>query len=263
MLTPNLSKTDVIVSTVRLGLLHNLTWTTIVAFINMIFSMLGFGKKMTKNMLLKNINCLSGYQIHNFCFKCLNLLNETNVCNQCGELFSNRNSNSCFVTFGIKSQLLNMLNNEKIQTQLFGNRIQSNVCSGNLNGKMYKNLGIGPFDLSYSLNTDGCQATNSSKLSIWPVYLAINELPVIQRNRNMILAGLWVNERQPDISSLLQPIIKELNILKKTGVMWNYRNKVKKSKFIPTFCSVDSCARSMILAMKKFNGKIIIIYYIL
>ena len=121
--------------------------------------------------------------------------------------------------------------------------------SKTLNGKHYEMLSLGPNDLSYCFNTDGCQATNSSKLSIWPVYLAVNELPIDQRNKHMLLVGVWVHERQPNIKCFLRPIIiiNELNELQQNGIIWNHRNEVKTTRIFPNFCSVDSCARSMML----------------
>jgi len=44
---------------------------------------------------------------------------------------------------------------------------------------------------SFTINTDGCSFTNKSKLTLWPVYLVINELPLDIRFSidNVIIAG--------------------------------------------------------------------------
>lgn len=44
---------------------------------------------------------------------------------------------------------------------------------------------------SFIINTDGIQVAEKSKISIWPVYLAINEIPIGTRYflNNIIIAG--------------------------------------------------------------------------
>jgi hypothetical protein len=66
-------------------------------------------------------------------------------------------------------------------------------------GEIYKNLLKSEYgDLfkeqeafSFTINTDGCSFTNKSKLTLWPVYLVINELPLDIRFSidNVIIAG--------------------------------------------------------------------------
>lgn len=50
-----------------------------------------------------------------------------------------------------------------------------------------------PYNISFTWNTDGIPVFKSSKFSLWPFYLIINELPYKQRilKENMILCGLW------------------------------------------------------------------------
>ena len=51
---------------------------------------------------------------------------------------------------------------------------------------------------SFILNTDGISPMKKSKLTIWPVFLVINELPIESRFciDNIILAGLSVAEHK-------------------------------------------------------------------
>lgn len=46
--------------------------------------------------------------------------------------------------------------------------------------------------LSFTLNTDGISISEKSKLSLWPIYLIINEIPVETRFsfNNIIIAGI-------------------------------------------------------------------------
>jgi hypothetical protein len=72
-----------------------------------------------------------------------------------------------------------------------------------------------PGNISLTLNTDGVAIFKSSKNSLWPVWLVINELPPKERfsRKNMILAALWFSEQKPTISTLLGRLIEELNDL--------------------------------------------------
>ena len=51
-------------------------------------------------------------------------------------------------------------------------------------------------NLSFTWYWDGIKIFNSSKFSIWPLFLRINELrPSLQEN--MILAGIWFGCEKP------------------------------------------------------------------
>ena len=38
-----------------------------------------------------------------------------------------------------------------------------------------------PFNITFTMNTDGVQIFSSSKMNCWPVFVTINELPAIMR----------------------------------------------------------------------------------
>ena len=46
-----------------------------------------------------------------------------------------------------------------------------------------------------SISTDGCNPSDKSKISLWPVYLTINEIPIGQRYclENIIIAGKFIH----------------------------------------------------------------------
>lgn len=64
------------------------------------------------------------------------------------------------------------------------------IYDGKLYQSLYKSNGIlsDGNNLSFSMNTDGAPLFKSSSVSIWPVYLLINELPIAKRKkRNLSL----------------------------------------------------------------------------
>ena len=56
-----------------------------------------------------------------------------------------------------------------------------------VNGEYYQqmlqsnNFLKSPFNITFTMNTDGVQIVSSSKMNYWPVFLTINELPAIMR----------------------------------------------------------------------------------
>ena len=58
--------------------------------------------------------------------------------------------------------------------------------------------------MSFSMNTDGVAIIKSSlfhlkssKVSMWPVYMLINELPISQRKarENTLFYGMWISAK--------------------------------------------------------------------
>ncbi|CAG5096787.1 Protein of unknown function [Cotesia congregata] len=112
-----------------------------------------------------------------------------------------------------------------------------------------------PNNMSFTLNTDGCSVSNSSKASAWPVYLEINELPPHARKRHMLLAGIYCDFDKPVMNNFLVKCMSELNDLYRKGIQWLKSDGTKvESKFVLLMCSVDSIARPPILRMTQFNG---------
>lgn len=54
-----------------------------------------------------------------------------------------------------------------------------------------------PYNFSLSWYTDGVPVFKSTQISMWPIYLTINELPFKDRKRleNTLLLGLWLGKK--------------------------------------------------------------------
>ena len=69
-------------------------------------------------------------------------------------------------------------------------------------------------NFSYTFNTDGLPVLQVSKYSLWPIYLMINELPPKLRFNNLILAGVWFGNVEPENgSTFLEKFVVEANKL--------------------------------------------------
>lgn len=64
---------------------------------------------------------------------------------------------------------------------------------------------------SLLINADGISSFEKPRLTIWPVYLVVNEIPIQERFRveNLALAGLSVGEEKPNINTFYASIVKK------------------------------------------------------
>ena len=111
--------------------------------------------------------------------------------------------------------------------------------------------------LALSLSTDGVPLFKSSKLSLWPVYLVILNLPpnIRMNSKNVILCGIWVGPTKPAMDLLLNPVTKCLQKLSTIGLdiftpagTFTVRAKLVIAVF-------DLPAKAAVLCAKQFNGE--------
>ncbi|KAJ1524648.1 hypothetical protein ONE63_011131 [Megalurothrips usitatus] len=63
--------------------------------------------------------------------------------------------------------------------------------------------------ISLHFCTDGAALFKSSKSSIWPIMICINELPPEVRMKNILLGGLWFGKCHPPMNLLLKPLSEQ------------------------------------------------------
>ena len=112
-------------------------------------------------------------------------------------------------------------------------------------------------NLALALSTDGVPVFKSSKLSLWPVYLTILNLPVNLsiRAHNIILCGLWAGSNGPLMSQLLKPVVNTLEQLYKVGILINTSAGTVLVRAKLVFGVFDLPAKAKVLCGKQFNGK--------
>lgn len=120
-----------------------------------------------------------------------------------------------------------------------------------VDGPLFKKI----LAFSFSMNTDGASLSKSSKLSMWPVFLIINELPLHKRFAidNVILAGLTVGENKPNMDFFLNPIVIQLKRLE-LGVNITIENNTRDRKFFCICSCCDKPAKAALLNMQMFNS---------
>lgn len=108
-----------------------------------------------------------------------------------------------------------------------------------------------PF-ISLTLNTDGVQIFKSNSISLWPIILSVNNLPLNERFKqdNLIICGFHHNS-DLDIASYLEDLISEVQKINSSGGLQLSFGKFK------VFCllsSLDAPAKSKVQNMVQYNG---------
>lgn len=176
---------------------------------------------------------------------------------------SSLNSASFFINIPIAPQIKTLLENPQIQNSMSYRHQRphnEHVISDIYDGEMYRNLsrpgGIlsDPDNLSYNFNSDGSPVYKSSRFSIWPIHLHLNELPPKMRFQNVVLAGLWFGTQEPVMSIFLRPFVDQAKTLASRGVSWRKNGTCVYSKIVGLCCCVDSKARPAMQNTTQFNG---------
>ena len=112
-------------------------------------------------------------------------------------------------------------------------------------------------NLTAIFNTGGVNLYSSSKVELWPIFLAINELSPAQRfsRNNILLLGLWQGKGRPPFQAFLQIFTDEMNTLYTEGVEVQIDEETYSVK-LSVLCGItDLPAKAELLNMSYFNGE--------
>lgn len=125
------------------------------------------------------------------------------------------------------------------------------ISDGRLHKSIRKNVGAA-WSVTLTLNTDGSPVFSSSKASVWPTQLMVNELPFNVRFQNVIVGALWFAKTHPPFHLFVKAFV---TALKNMGpITWHYGDECVKSSVYVTCCGVDSPARASLLNMNHHGG---------
>ncbi|KAK3085488.1 hypothetical protein FSP39_004118 [Pinctada imbricata] len=204
----------------------------------------------------------------NFCYE--HVEKKSKVCSGCGKSLLHSGSVAYFVQLKLVSQLSALWKNPTFCHFVRNHRFEhmksntaqnlSDIYDGELYQTFYKNNGIlsDKNNLSFSLNTDGAPLFKSSSVSIWPVYLLVNELPIAQRKKRhfSLFYGVWIASKKPQMWSFLRPLFDELKHLESNGHQFSdYADQSFISKSILLTCTCDLPARAIVYNCNQFNGE--------
>lgn len=162
---------------------------------------------------------------HSVCSTCstyhgeLQNLQGSVTCEMCDTVFDASNpSDSCFFAIVDPSKAIRELLevHEDFYNYVMNERVHE---KGQINdiydGKLYRKFVDNLPDLNKNkyvtatINTDGAPVFKSSKFSINPIYIMLNELPVQSRFTNTIVTCIWFGYSKPEMSILLEIFVKK------------------------------------------------------
>ena len=205
---------------------------------------------------------------HYFCSKCSISVNpESTECpNNACKVTIDQQSMPFFIELSIIDQMKALFSRKGFYSDLAHRfcRHQSDNIEDIYDGAKYKqNMERGNFlanrnNISFTWNTDGIPIFKSSKYSIWPLYLAINELPVNKRwcSNNIILAGLWFSSLKPNMLTFLRPFKESVSHLFTEGIEI-FSPDIEGSFLCRAMLLCGTCdlpAKALVYNMTQFNG---------
>lgn len=203
----------------------------------------------------------SPVRIRLFCSLCFEEC-EKQGCGACGP-----ESSICYlVELPIISQLRKMFKKdgfyEKLNHRFTRRKLKEHGIEDLYDGFLYKQY-FGPNGLlrdrrniSFTWYTDGAQVFKSSKVSIWPLFLSINELPYRDRllKENVIMSALWCGPVKPPANLLLGTLLEEMGTLAQ-GVEMEVPDVGNVPVRAMVLCGTcDSPARAMCLNIHTHSG---------
>lgn len=180
-----------------------------------------------------------------------------------------RQPRKCFLIADISAQLRSLLKTPGVLQEIrqckrqIKDRMCDTVLTDITDGTEYRKLletggflASSPFNLTAVLNTDGVNLYSSSKVELWPLFIAINEISPKHRfaRENLLLIGIWQGKGKPPFQVLMEHVGNDLNELYNKGVEITVEKKVIKAK-LSVICGVfDLPAKASLLNMTFYNG---------
>lgn len=116
-----------------------------------------------------------------------------------------------------------------------------------------------PGILTLIMNTDGAPIFKSSSDSFWPQQLWINDLPREERFKHIIIAGMFLTNREPKpqfMNLYNLELCKQIKNLTEIGIdiFHHAASRMINLKFTLICCCLDTVARPVCQNRIQFNG---------
>lgn len=203
--------------------------------------------------------------VYHFCADCIYpLALKESVCKKCKKT----GNVSFFLELPLVNQLQIMFKRrnffEDLQYRFRADRKSSpdnidDIYDGSVYKGMMNNGGFlsNPNNISCMRYSDGVKVFKSSKFSIWPFCLVINELCFKKRSQpqNILLAGLWFSRSKPNSNLFLKPLKKAMTIFSRKGrkfLRHDGSEILVKAKILCGTC--DLPAKTLFHRFKQYNS---------
>lgn len=246
---------------------HNLSDVALEDLLELINCHISRTLNESKYKFLKEFPNTANIKTFYYCPHCLNLLNfgtaRCVTCTSCRTIFlqnSLKRNGHFFLHIPLKDQLCNLFSGplfNELQRDCRERDILSDVTSGRVYKMLREKRIISNYDISLQWNADGVQTFKSSKVSMCPLQVSINELNYRLRKENILLAGIWAATEKPVLNLFLRPFIDELKDLHINGFECLPPNFDEPStiKVHTILAPVDSVERCALQNIHQFNGR--------
>jgi len=227
---------DIMFMCLVLGLGHNLSWEAQIDILKMFNAIYGDKTiKVTKYSYFKLLDKeRENISFHIYCPDCeiylrtKEELKGNEMSTNCGADIDVSNPTNFFISVSLESQLQKLTKNNnfvhavmnyRFNRKKIGENALEDIYDGDEYKKHFEKGGIlsSPYNFSYSFFTDGVHTGKSNNKTLWPIYLTINELPISERNKYVLLSDLYIGPKDPNQKVFLQPFINEANKLSTEG----------------------------------------------
>ncbi|XP_077541255.1 uncharacterized protein LOC144153486 [Haemaphysalis longicornis] len=277
-----LGPSDLLALSVSFVTQHGLSWSAAEDLQKLISYVLQrFDVPATKYLFKKNTALtMETTRVHFYCYDCMqekHLVAETSgsladrnavhtQCPECGRLCDGRtllNDGNFYQSLPTKQQLTSLVAANDVSTAL-SERLKdinsrpdaSTVLWDITDGLVYRAVRqkLNAHDLTLTINADGSLLFKSSKYSISPVQIMINELPEHLRHENVLVSKLWYGQTHPDMNLLLSSFVEQMEDLSAEVITWNADSETVQSKIYCLSCCAHSPARAIMQNMYQLNG---------
>ncbi|KAK3924153.1 putative cysteine--tRNA ligase, mitochondrial [Frankliniella fusca] len=196
-----------------------------------------------------------------YCSVCLAKCDKKSGCIDCGKAVPL----CCLITLPLVEQLKTLMKRKGFYNKLIPlkSRFSSLGYADIYDGKIYRDHVENGYvkelpDLTCEWYADGAELFKSAKVSIWNLFLSINELPYSERfkKKNLLVPALWVGPVKPPTNLFLQSSIPDLEKLAKAVPMDIADLERTEDVSLKVLGGTgDTPARALILNMVAHNGE--------
>jgi len=204
------------------------------------------------------------YEKKKYCTGCSNILSNHTECDN-ASCVTKKAPPSFFLYFPIKQQVECMFKRKRFRELIINRSQRKKNIEENIesiaDGSVYKyNLDIlnEPNAFSLCYYSDGVSLYNSTRSSVWPLFLNYNELPTYERYKmeNTIMAGLWYDGTKPNFNTFWAPHEKFLIELREVGIPIAIKetNSTINIRGLLLNGQADAPCRAMLISCMQYNS---------
>ncbi|XP_067203731.1 uncharacterized protein [Linepithema humile] len=265
------SKAEILLAVLKYGLTYCLSQSALADLFKMLNCFFNFSLlPSTRYLVDQMFNPETVIEYHAVCPNCKKYVamfdrkDHRVECQTCDTVIALKDTtyNDFFAIINVNNEIANLIqDNQKYYDYVVREKVRNNekfddITDGILYKEFVDSLSIHD-KLNFAtttMNSDGSPIFESSRFSIWPIQMIINELPLDVRTSRPIVCGIWFGKDKPNMNIFLKPYVVHMNKLSNNGVRCTIANEVRIIKVFTLCCCVDSVARAPMQGIVQYNG---------